>query len=155
MNVVVSDTSPLNYLVLCELDSILPKTFEEIIIPPAVRLELQHAKTPAVVRAWLDRPPAWLRVQAPDKIDLSINLDVGEREAVCLASELSLPLVVDDLRARWLAQSRGLRVIGTVGICVTAAQAGLIDLADAVRRLQAAGLRLDSALVKSVLRKNS
>ena len=107
------------------------------------------------MREWLEHPPTWLKVQTPANVDLSIKLDAGEREAICLASELSLPLVVDDSRARWLAQQRGLRVIGTLGICVAAARAGLIDLADSIRRLQAAGARLDPELVKSVLAQES
>ena len=39
--IVVSDTSPLNYLVLIDLQHILPELFERILIPAAVREELQ------------------------------------------------------------------------------------------------------------------
>ena len=39
--IVVSDTSPLNYLVLIDLQHILPDLFERILIPAAVRDELQ------------------------------------------------------------------------------------------------------------------
>lgn len=38
---VVSDTSPINYLVLIELQDLLPKLFDRILIPEAVRGELQ------------------------------------------------------------------------------------------------------------------
>ena len=41
--IVVSDTSPLNYLVLIEFQHILPELFERILIPEAVRQELQSA----------------------------------------------------------------------------------------------------------------
>ena len=52
MSAVVSDTSPLHYLVECEAIEILPALFGEILIPPAVHRELQHLKTPVGVRAW-------------------------------------------------------------------------------------------------------
>jgi predicted nucleic acid-binding protein len=41
--IVVSDTSPLNHLVLIDLQQILPELFEWILIPAAVRDEPQSA----------------------------------------------------------------------------------------------------------------
>jgi hypothetical protein len=40
VSVVVSDTSPLHYLILCGVDSVLPRLFEQVIIPPTVFAEL-------------------------------------------------------------------------------------------------------------------
>ena len=55
--IVVSDTSPLNYLVLIDLQHILPELFERILIPAAVREELQSAGAPEAIarfmRSWL------------------------------------------------------------------------------------------------------
>ena len=36
MSVVVSDTSPLHYLILCGAENILPGRFQQVVIPPAV-----------------------------------------------------------------------------------------------------------------------
>lgn len=47
---VVSDTSPLNYLVLVEAVNILPWLFSEVIVPPAVISELSQPGTPDKVR---------------------------------------------------------------------------------------------------------
>lgn len=44
MSVVISDTSPLHYLILCGVDSVLPAV-ELVIIPPTVFAELQHSST--------------------------------------------------------------------------------------------------------------
>lgn len=41
--IVVSDTSPLNYLVLLDVVSVLPKLFGEVVVPPAVLTELARA----------------------------------------------------------------------------------------------------------------
>ena len=45
--IVVSDTSPLNYLVLVDADRFLPDLFGQVAAPPAVLAEMQHARTPA------------------------------------------------------------------------------------------------------------
>jgi predicted nucleic acid-binding protein len=41
VSVVVSDTSPLHYLVLCGASSVLPHLFQKVVIPPTVFQELQ------------------------------------------------------------------------------------------------------------------
>ena len=69
MSAVVSDTSPLHYLVECEAIEILPALFQEILIPPTVHRELQHQKTPSRVRAWAQSLPGWVKVQAPAVLD--------------------------------------------------------------------------------------
>jgi predicted nucleic acid-binding protein len=43
---VVADTSPLNYLVLIQHDTILPALYERVIIPHAVLADLQQPRTP-------------------------------------------------------------------------------------------------------------
>jgi len=49
VSVVVSDTSPLHYLVLCRVETILPALFGQVVIPPMVFHELQRSNTPPVV----------------------------------------------------------------------------------------------------------
>jgi len=48
--VVISDASPLHYLVLIDVAEFLPRWFSEVIVPPAVVGELSVAETPAKVR---------------------------------------------------------------------------------------------------------
>src|SRR5437879_13232274 len=50
MQAIVADTTPLNYLVLIQAADILPKLYRTVLIPPAVKAELAHANTPAIVR---------------------------------------------------------------------------------------------------------
>ena len=97
MSAVVSDTSPLHYLVECEAIEILPALFQEILIPPTVHRELQHQKTPSRVRAWAQSLPGWVKVQAPAVLDDSLNVDEGEKEAICLAREVkAVAIRMDD-----------------------------------------------------------
>ena len=48
--IVVSDTSPINYLVLIELQDLLPELFQRVLIPDAVRRELQSTGAPDPIR---------------------------------------------------------------------------------------------------------
>ena len=58
---------------------------------------------------------------------LTIELEKGEAEAIILALELNAELVlIDESIARDIAKSRGLEVIGTVGILAEAYENGLI-----------------------------
>jgi predicted nucleic acid-binding protein len=48
--IVVSDTSPLNYLLLIQAIDVLPQLFREVLVPTAVVMELSNSKAPAIVR---------------------------------------------------------------------------------------------------------
>jgi predicted nucleic acid-binding protein len=54
--IVVSDTSPIRYLILIEAIDVLSKLFGEVLIPPAVVAELVHTSAPLAVRAWMAPP---------------------------------------------------------------------------------------------------
>jgi hypothetical protein len=71
VSVVVSDTSPLHYLILCEVDAVLAQLFDRVIIPPTVFAELQRPNTPAMVQEWVRALPAWVAVQKPNALEFS------------------------------------------------------------------------------------
>jgi predicted nucleic acid-binding protein len=60
--IVVSNTSPINYLVLIGQIHLLSDLFEKIIIPQAVYSELSDASAPLPVQAWIADPPDWLTI---------------------------------------------------------------------------------------------
>ena len=88
--IIVADTSPLNYLVLINEIGVLQKMYGHVVIPTAVRAELQCPPAPELVRLWISDPPSWLEVRTPiGASDASLNeLDPGERDAILLAMEL-------------------------------------------------------------------
>lgn len=57
---VVSNTSPLNYLVLIDHQEILPALFGHVLIPEAVWHELRSPAAPKPVKAFLETWPSWL-----------------------------------------------------------------------------------------------
>lgn len=153
--IVVSDTSPLNYLILIGEEYILTKLFGRVVIPQAVFDELQDAGASLQVRGWSQNPPDWVTVRQPTLIPAnSLDLlDKGEREAILLAQELSADLLlVDDKQARQAAVNLGVAITGTVGIIDKAARADLIDLKTVIAKLQKTNFFISDDLVKILLK---
>ena len=117
MRTIVSDTSPINYLILIEAIAVLPKLFDEILIPPAVHSELQRPRTPAVVFRWAASLPSWAKVQRPSRIAPGVALGAGETEAISLALELKISAsLIDERKGRLAAEQRGILPVGTLNI---------------------------------------
>ncbi len=156
MNIVVSDTSPIHYLILCGAVNLLPKLFERVVIPPTVFEELQQPNTPASVREWAADLPPWCSVQSPGKMDLQLDIDEGELQAICLAKEINAAAVLMDDRAGRIAAARcGLIVIGTLGLLEQAAARGLIALPETLRKLNATNARLDAKLIEAAIKRDA
>lgn len=151
--IVVSDTSPINYLVLLTAIDVLPQLFQRVFIPPAVLTELQRQATPSQVREWASQLPDWVEIRAPAAVDLSLKLDPGEIEAIALASEvLDSTLLVDERRAARAARKRGIRSIGTLALLADAAAAELLDLRDSLEKLRNTNFRAPQELIAELLR---
>ena len=75
--IVVSDTTPINYLVLIGCDNILYHLFGGLIIPEAVYEELTRPAAPDAVRRWAAQCPAWLDVRAAPSVS-DAGLHQGE-----------------------------------------------------------------------------
>ena len=152
MSVVVSDTSPLHYLILCDAENALPKLFRQVIIPPTVFHELQQPNTPSPVRQWAAKLPEWVSVQSPKAMNLKLDIDAGELEAICLAQEIHADAVLmDDRAGRNAAVQCGLAVVGTIGLLEQAAARGLVELPDALAKLRQTNARLDAELIRAAL----
>ncbi len=155
MSVVVADTSPLHYLILCNAQELLPGLFSRVLIPPTVFKELQQSNTPEAVSRWAKSLPDWVQVQAPSHLDPSLNLDKGELEAICLAREIkATAILMDDRAGRSAARRLGIAVTGTIGVLEEAAARGLIKLSVAIARLKETNARLDPELLKAALERD-
>jgi len=132
VQLVVSDTGPINYLLLIGHIDILPLLFERVFMPVAVRDELTDSDAPAAVRDWMATPPQLVEARASEMVidNGSLNsFDDGEREAIMLASSL-----LGKRCCSWttggvhVARQKGLAVTGTIGVLDLAAQRGLFEL---------------------------
>jgi predicted nucleic acid-binding protein len=122
---------------------LLPALFEPILAPPEVEREFGSS-------------PDWLRIEAPAQRDLvralSLTIDDGEAEAIALAAEQQMRVVLDDRKARDVAFRMNLKVIGTVGVLVRAKREGLFPwLKPLLNELIGKGFRLSEDLKKEAL----
>jgi predicted nucleic acid-binding protein len=154
MAVVVSDTTPLHYLILAGRESILERLYGKVFIPPAVLSELSHASAPVQISKWATNPPAWLTVATPGPIPGRFDgLDFGECQALALAKEIHADLVLlDDKVGRRVARRELMNVKGTLGIVADAARANLLDFVETVEQLQNTNMHVDQDVINEVIR---
>jgi predicted nucleic acid-binding protein len=120
MNIVISDTTALIILAKSDKLDLLSNLFQQIFIPQAVEDELNFKDD--VVK---------YRVEKFDKISVKnindtkilnrikkLNIDKGEIEAISLAIELDLKLIIHERKGRVIAINQGLEVVGVLGILV-------------------------------------
>jgi predicted nucleic acid-binding protein len=151
--IVIADTTPLNYLAMIGRGDILKELYGTVIVPPAVRRELNHPRTPAIVREWLSPWPSWLHVPNTPLIVRNelLALGAGESEAIALALQTgNAQILMDDADGRRMAESFSLRVIGTLGILRDAARENLVDLKTTVWQVRAAGLFVSDEVIASI-----
>jgi predicted nucleic acid-binding protein len=141
--VVVDSTCLIGLEQIGRLD-LLPALFEPVYAPPEVQRESGFSS-------------AWLRIEVPSNPSLvsalKVMVDDGEAEAIALAVERDLKIVLDDRRARDLALRMELKIIGTVGILVRAKREGLVPwIKPLLNELMDKGFHLSEDLKREALR---
>ena len=124
--------------------ALLPKLFDHIYIPPAVKQDFGESIDWVTVK----------RIKDTDKIiALSTQIDTGESEVIALAMELKDAYVIlDDKKARRIAKQIGVKVIGTVGLLLKAKNMGIIPaIKPYLEKLNAVGFHLSQALYHKAL----
>jgi predicted nucleic acid-binding protein len=136
--IVVSDTSPILSLALIGRLDLLRDLYGSIVIPEAVRQELMvtnHSGTQEVAQAdWISTHPTRTAPRSGASVDpdavlklLQREVDRGEAEAIGLALQLKADvLLIDERKARKLAQYLELNVVGLLDVLHEAKQRQLI-----------------------------
>jgi len=146
--VVISDASPRHYLILIDVAEFLPRSFSEVLVPPAVIEELSVAETPAKVRQWIAQPPAWLTIAAPRHAPNDLGLDLGETQAIWLGEEYGIrSILIDERKGTRVAQERGFLVAGTLAVIERFAGHSWIEFEEAIARLRATTFRFSERLI--------
>lgn len=154
--VVVSDATPLIALAKIELLGNLSELFGEILLPKAVYDEVVNAGkgrsgTHEIAEAdWI----VVREVEDKSKVDyLLTQLDIGEAEAIILAQEVQAGLVlVDERKARAVAQRLGLEVVGTAGLLLLLKEQGTItEVRPLLDKLRALNFRLSGRIYNYII----
>jgi len=133
MNIVISDTTALIILAKSDLLSLLSNLFQKIYIPQAVYDELMFKDD--IVKYRINQFNAISIKPVSDLKTLErikrLNIDKGEIEAISLAIELDLMLIIDERKGRKIALNQGLKIVGVLGILIENYKQGLISFEEA------------------------
>jgi predicted nucleic acid-binding protein len=142
------DASCLIGLSKVQMETLPLQLYTKVIIPPAVQAEFGGA-----VEGYIVQPPSnRVHVQT-----LRLMIGAGESEVIALGVELSqggeqVEMVLDDLQARRIALSYGLRIVGTVGLLIRAKQSGYIESVRAIlQQMRASGFRCSPELFRRAI----
>ena len=155
---VVSDTTALIVLAKSDAFWLLSNLFKKIYIPKAVYDEL-------IIKDDIVK----FRVKKFNKIEVkfiseknilekirALNIDKGESEAIGLALELDLMLIIDEKKGRKIALNNGIKIVGILGILIENYKKKLITL-DEVKLyfllFKEQGLRISEELEKIFFKK--
>ena len=151
----ISNTSPLLYLYRIQAIDWLPKLFDEVWSPDAVKDELLAGRSKGYD---VPNPPdyPWLTIVNPKSMPsewLALDLGTGEIAAMALALENpSHVILLDDGLARRTAQVAGLQVWGTLKVLLEAKSQGLVNqIAPYVTNLSEAGMWVSSEVKQRIL----
>lgn len=126
MKIVVADTGTLISLGLAGKIEIIDQIFDEFYIPTAVWKELEKYENPAFPKIYRNQLKS-NTLQIKSKNHLALLMDYGESESVILYHELDADfLLIDDQKARIMAESLGVNCIGSIGLLLVAKQKGLL-----------------------------
>lgn len=151
----ISNTSPLLYLHRIGAIQLLPKLFDNVWIPDAVKEELLTGKNRGYdVPVPADLP--WLQIVNPKFMPsewLALDLGAGEIAAMALALENPTRIILlDDMLARRTAQAAGLPVWGTLKVLLEAKSQGMIERVEPfIARLNESGMWISADLKRRIL----
>jgi predicted nucleic acid-binding protein len=156
--IVLADSSPLITLARAQYFNLLHEFYGEVIVSREVHDEVTVAGAGLAGAEELQRA-TWIRVQpAPSASSPEVKaacavLGAGERSIIYLASALTADLVlIDEERARRVANSVGLSIVGSIAILERGARLNRVaDLRSVYLSLLEQGIRYDRGLLDQSL----
>jgi predicted nucleic acid-binding protein len=119
-DIVISDTTALIILSKSDAFSLLSNLFQKIYIPQAVYDELMVKED--IVNYRIKKFDTIVVKHVSDLAILErvkmLKIDRGEVEAISLALELNLMLIIDERKGRKIALNQGLKIVGVLGILI-------------------------------------
>ncbi len=147
---IVSDSTALIILFDLKRVELLENLFKIVYISPIV-LEEISAKYPVVL-------PSFMKVEKLKEStlfnSLKMLLDLGESEAIVLAKEKNLSIIIDEKKGRKIAKELDLKVIGLLGVVYLNVKKGFLTKDEASEFMESAiehGYRISRKMVNNVL----
>jgi predicted nucleic acid-binding protein len=135
---------------------LFPRLAGRVTVPQAVVDELVEGRAKGLN---LPDPGSltWMAVRRPTgapTMPVTPDLSPGELEVLALTTAtVGAVAIIDDLRARQIAEKLGIRLRGTLGLLIDARRAGLVPaVAPLLDQLQAAGFRVASPTRLAILK---
>ncbi len=152
MKVVISDTGVIISLIHIGHLDIIEKIFKEFYIAEAVWVELNKYDNPKFDKSELQKIKSKVR-KIHSKNYLSMIMDYGESESSILYEELKADyLLIDDNKARKIAESLDINCIGTLGLLLKAKEKNLIvELRPLFKEFIKMGRYFSKELLNSIL----
>ena len=156
MELIISDTTTPIILAKTNHLNLLSNFVQIVYIPPAVKDELSQKN--GGVKEMIERAEFIKVREVSDQTILdevkSAKLDRGEIEAISLALETGLDLIIDERLGRRYAQSREINIMGLLGILKINLLNGFISYVELLYMLEEfkeVGFRINPRLEKSFL----
>lgn len=139
----ISNAGPIIHLTRIGKLLILKELFGKIAIPESVKIEIiEKGKKLGKPDALLIEKEIkkWIEILKDPEIKEDISeksgIHSGELATILIASELNLPLLMDDAPARSVAEAMGVEVVGSIGILIKATQKKLLTKSQALSSLE-------------------
>jgi hypothetical protein len=146
-DIVIVDTSVLIALEKIDLLQILCKIYKKIILPEAVVREFGNVNFECYSLKKVESRLINVLMQ-------DLNLGKGESEVIALAYETNFKVLIDDLKARKVAENLGLSISGSIGVLLKAEKLGIIDSAlKKTQELKEMGFYVSNELLSEIAKR--
>jgi predicted nucleic acid-binding protein len=151
---IVSNTGPLIALAKIDHLELIRSLYQTAFIPVTVAHEVFAKPSADAARVESAIQANIIEIQTQQQqgniVSALAFLGAGERDAILLASALSLPLIVDDRAARQAARAVGVTVTGTAGVLIEAKRTRLlVSVRSALEQIRRNGYWLSDELVEA------
>ncbi|MDW7973023.1 MAG: hypothetical protein RMI01_07455 [Thermodesulfovibrio sp.] len=120
--IVIVDTSVLIALENIDQLHLLCKIYKEIVLPEAVVKEFGNLNLNCLSIKKVESKLLNILLKA-------LNLGRGEAEVIAFSYETGIPALIDDQKARKVAEDLGIKISGTIGLLMKAQKLGILKSA--------------------------
>lgn len=151
---IVADSSALIALATCDGLDLILKIYDEIKVPEAVYTEIVAPEKPQSDKLGVFLSDRVIKVDTNRWVLTAGGLGRGEIEAMALYKQLSADaLLIDDQRARVIAEHNQIYCIGALALLLLAKQRGKIEkVASYVEKLRQSSIYYGDDLLERVLK---